>query len=171
MDKPNQDFVELAARSTGQTETAFNALLPAMGAMISAASTPEQALGIVQALYRCATVLATSLAGTPLDVLMRNGDDAAALARAHWNAASHFQKILIKTLEVNGIKVVPELKRSSDACQAEDDPQEASKISSNIDPKKAAQAIVDQAQQMPSEEPQASLQDIASLINSKGGQS
>lgn len=85
---PDPVFVELARKSVDQTEAAYELLVPVLAQLVYRTQTPEDTLGLVQALFRAATVLAQSTVGSPFDCQMRSAADAAALASAHWNGGA-----------------------------------------------------------------------------------
>lgn len=114
-ESPSKPIIELATQSRDTTNAAFDLLLPEVAKIASQMGNPQAAMGLVQALYRIATALAYSTIGTGLDVRLRTPEDAAALASAHWKAATHLNSLVMHELKRQGLKVPPELARLNNA--------------------------------------------------------
>lgn len=174
--KLSKEFLELASQSGDLSNQAFDHILPLVAGMVSSCNSPEQVLGVVQALYRAATSLAYSTVGTKLDCLIRAEDQAAALGAAHWKAAAHMNARVLAELKKAGFKVSSEFQRSVDAVPATGDAKEAVEASSAPDPQEVAEKQVallreEQKEVEGSVGATASdnLDDILKQVNSRGG--
>ena len=171
MTQPSKPLVELAVQSRDATNAAFDALLPEVAKVASQMSTPQQALGVVQALLRLATSIAHSTIGTPLDVRVRTDDEAAALAAAHWRANAHINAIVIDELKRQGAKVPPSMVRVHNAAPPTGDGAASAEAASAPQPAEIARSI---AGVVNAETPTEGADEIASTlnrINSRGGSS
>lgn len=177
MTQPSKPLVELASQSRDTTNAAFDALLPEVAKVASQMQSPQQAMGVVQALLRLATSIAHSTIGTPLDVRVRNAEEAGALAGAHWRAATHLNAMIIDELKRQGLKVPAPLMRSHNASPPVGDANEASEQASAPSPEESAQKIAaiinDEQGTAPTGEghPSADITDALGRINSRGGSS
>jgi hypothetical protein len=173
MTTPNQPLVQLAIQSKDTTDAAFDALLPEVAKLLGQVANPQTAMGVVQALLRLATSIAYATIGTPVDITMRSAEDAAALAAAHWKAATHLNALVLAELKRQGFKVPSELQRSVNAAPPDGDAQEAAEAASMPDPVQHAQklaAVVSGSDS--SETPESvALGDQLMKINARGGAS
>lgn len=176
-ESPTKPIVELAAQSRDTTNAAFDVLLPEVAKLLAGVSNPQAAMGVVQALYRIATAIAYTTIGTPLDVRMRQPEDASALAAAHWRAATHLTELVMHELKRQGLKVPPEMVRVHNAAPPSGDVQAVADATSNPHPQQLAEQyaseVAGDARQeaaQPAAKQEGPPVDIM-RINSRGGSS